>query len=240
MRKAFTLIELLVVISIIALLIAILLPVLGSARASAIRAQCLTQTRSLGQATYTYMVDNKGQIPQRPNSNTNFLPHRVAGGTFDLNRDFFSQYMPITITGSGASADRQGDEVLFCPGAMYETRNPTVVGYEYQTITYQYFAIPKGNAFWVFEKDGQPFQPDPARPDSIELTTYPLWGDLTVKSASAGGDVYIGHDAASISEPPSGMNTAYGDGSAFWTNWDECDTYFFRGTQDYIWSELNS
>jgi prepilin-type N-terminal cleavage/methylation domain-containing protein len=240
MRKAFTLIELLVVISIIALLIAILLPALGAARKSAINTQCLSQVRSLGQATYTYLVDNNGQIPQRPNNNSSFLPQRMAGGSFDLNRDFFSEYMPITITGTGASADRQGDEVLFCPGAMYDTRNPSVAGYEYQYITYQYFAIPKGNAFWVFEKDGQPFQPDPTRPESIELSTYPLWGDLCVRSANAGGDVYIGHDAASTTEPPTGMNAAYGDGSATWTPWNECDTYFQRGTQDYIWSELNS
>ncbi|MFK7789046.1 MAG: type II secretion system protein [Phycisphaeraceae bacterium] len=237
MRKAFTLIELLVVISIIALLIAILLPALGAAQKSAINTQCLSQTRSLGQATFAYLVDNKGQIPQRINSNANFLPQRMASGGFDLNRDFFGEYMPITVTDIAGTKDRQGDDVLFCPGAMYDTRNPNVANYEYQYITYQYFAIPKGNVFWTFEKDGQLFQPDPTKPDSIELSSYPLWGDLCVVS---GGSVYIGHDAANTSEPPSGMNAAYGDGSASWTPWAECDTYFQRGTQDYIWSEQNS
>jgi prepilin-type N-terminal cleavage/methylation domain-containing protein len=54
----FTLIELLVVISIIALLVSILLPALGAAREAAIMLKCLSQTRSLGQATHMYQTDN--------------------------------------------------------------------------------------------------------------------------------------------------------------------------------------
>jgi len=61
-RKAFTLIELLVVISIIALLIAILLPALGAARVSARRAQCAVNGRSIAQSSTTLAVDNKGRF----------------------------------------------------------------------------------------------------------------------------------------------------------------------------------
>jgi len=57
-QKAFTLIELLVVISIIALLIAILLPVLGSARRSALDTQCKAGIRSVGQAYHTYLTES--------------------------------------------------------------------------------------------------------------------------------------------------------------------------------------
>lgn len=57
MRRAFTLIELLVVISIIALLIGILLPALGAARASGRKAQCLANVRSIGQAYFSWQTD---------------------------------------------------------------------------------------------------------------------------------------------------------------------------------------
>ncbi|MFK7790439.1 MAG: type II secretion system protein, partial [Phycisphaeraceae bacterium] len=64
MRKAFTLIELLVVISIIALLIAILLPALSRARAQAQFTVCLSNTRQLGLATSAYLIDNKEVMPR--------------------------------------------------------------------------------------------------------------------------------------------------------------------------------
>jgi len=65
MRKSgFTLIELLVVISIIALLIGILLPVLGSARASARDSQSLSNVRQIGSIAMTnFVLENKGLYP---------------------------------------------------------------------------------------------------------------------------------------------------------------------------------
>jgi prepilin-type N-terminal cleavage/methylation domain-containing protein len=58
-HQGFTLIELLVVISIIALLIAILLPALGAAREEAIKVQCMSGLRQQGIAITQYTLDDK-------------------------------------------------------------------------------------------------------------------------------------------------------------------------------------
>lgn len=59
----FTLIELLVVISIIAMLIAILLPALGKARESALSMQCLSNQRQMSISIGGFQVDNNGYVP---------------------------------------------------------------------------------------------------------------------------------------------------------------------------------
>lgn len=62
-RPGFTLIELLVVISIIALLIAILLPALQSARTNAQMTISLTNVRQIAITHHTYAQDNKSSLP---------------------------------------------------------------------------------------------------------------------------------------------------------------------------------
>ena len=61
--NGFTLIELLVVISIIALLIAILLPALSSARRAAQTTKCLANNRQVGQLLASYAGEEKGWTP---------------------------------------------------------------------------------------------------------------------------------------------------------------------------------
>jgi len=62
-RSGFSLIELLVVISIIALLIALLLPALGEARAVARTAVCQSQLKQIGLAQLLYATDNRNYFP---------------------------------------------------------------------------------------------------------------------------------------------------------------------------------
>lgn len=65
-RIAFTLIEILVVVSIIALLIAILLPTLRRAREQARTTVCLSHLQQIGSATGMYMGQNRDWYPIGP------------------------------------------------------------------------------------------------------------------------------------------------------------------------------
>jgi len=76
-RRAFTLIELLVVISIIALLIALLLPALGKAKEAAKSSLCLSNLRQLVLATTGFANDHDGVFTDPAYWVDGAPPHRV-------------------------------------------------------------------------------------------------------------------------------------------------------------------
>ena len=69
--KAFTLVELLVVISIIAILLAILIPALNKARQQAKKVVCSSNMRQMGVALQCYFQDNECHLPAGHSCNIN-------------------------------------------------------------------------------------------------------------------------------------------------------------------------
>ena len=110
-HNAFTLIELLVVISIIALLIAILLPALGAARRTARNSDCLSRMRNVSIAIKAFEAENKGFMPAAYNGDSPPSPGSVlfGGGVGDSRyyTDFLEPYMSVV--------DDQESDFYICP-----------------------------------------------------------------------------------------------------------------------------
>lgn len=100
-RRAFTLIELLVVISIIAILVALLLPALAKTRERAELVQCLANMRQVGTACITFGVDNRGNFPENPADTPDYV---VSPNLWQLTTpstgktvDFVEQTLPYLV-----------------------------------------------------------------------------------------------------------------------------------------------
>ncbi len=106
LRHAFTLVELLVTISIIALLLAILLPNLSSAREQARSAVCASNIRQLAIANTAYAIDNGDHlVPGARNFLANL--HRWHGTRSAVNEPFEPDQGPLVryLTADGRIRD---------------------------------------------------------------------------------------------------------------------------------------
>lgn len=84
-HKGFTLIELLVVIAIIAILAAILLPVLTKARVTAERAQCMNNMKQLAAGMFVFNGDHNNTYPPAAWRNTGSPSYTVSWDTLLYN-----------------------------------------------------------------------------------------------------------------------------------------------------------
>lgn len=143
-KQAFTLIELLVVISIIALLIAILLPALQGARDAAKSVACLSNERQLGIANHIYANDAKDYV--------------VVVGDAALNTTFWKLLAPYMGYDGGSPTnftDGQmlGRDYLVCPTGSRPSPGgeirPETYGIHYLAMT-SYEVLPTGPEWYAF------------------------------------------------------------------------------------------
>lgn len=101
-RRGFTLVELLVVIAIIAILAAILFPVLSAAQRNALKARCINNEKQILTSIIQYEQDNGGRVPPGYEP-VSVASYNWANGTFGTSwQDRIYQYL-------------KNRDVLMCP-----------------------------------------------------------------------------------------------------------------------------
>ena len=120
-RAAFTLIELLVVVSIIALLVAILIPSLTMSRELARRAVCASNQHQIGLGLWLYANDNNGNLPEGRSTPVTQVWLRPtieaiaeAMGTFSEEEPMFGPY--------GVNLTARFGSQFVCPSSKKEPR----------------------------------------------------------------------------------------------------------------------
>ena len=129
-RAGFTLIELLVVIAIIAILAAILLPALSSARDTARRAACMSNLKQVGLAQISYT----GDFNAFPFCGTKMYWTHSWG---ELTNSAAYQISPYYFSWVWACHEYLGNwGILTCPGDPYAQQYGNIISYDMNDITF--------------------------------------------------------------------------------------------------------
>ena len=110
----FTLIELLVVIAIIAILAALLLPSLASAKANAQRIKCASNMRQWALAAIMYADDNRNYLPYFAVTNSALYSSLTTVVAFQSLAPYVARQTPLTIT-NYLTSDVMTSPLRLCP-----------------------------------------------------------------------------------------------------------------------------